>query len=220
VVAHRRRSAFRPADRNLAAARPPEQDAVCAALEARVRIAKGDPHLAVALSVAHLFFCGTNNGCVDGWMPGKALARCRNTGVGDEAGWRYAPRQSACIEIPPIVRVPRWSRVVHPEGRKRAIVERGPVIAGMTVYEDFLYYRRGVYRPTTSNFAGRHAVCVIGHDDEKGAWIVKNSWGTGWGEGGFALVGYGTCGIDDQFPFYDPDVVVVPPQSASSPASS
>jgi cathepsin L len=45
-----------------------------------------------------------------------------------------------------------------------------------------------------------HAVILCGWDDAKGAWLLKNSWGTGWGENGFMWikygcnkVGYGAC---------------------------
>jgi hypothetical protein len=39
---------------------------------------------------------------------------------------------------------------------------------------------------------------VVGYDDDHGCWICKNSWGTGWGEGGFFRIAYGQCGIDAQ----------------------
>ena len=35
-----------------------------------------------------------------------------------------------------------------------------------------------------------HALLVVGYDDPGGYWIVKNSWGPGWGVGGFGRVGY------------------------------
>jgi hypothetical protein len=35
-----------------------------------------------------------------------------------------------------------------------------------------------------------------GYDDDRGAWLCKNSWGTGWGEGGYFWIAYGECGID------------------------
>lgn len=42
----------------------------------------------------------------------------------------------------------------------------------------------------TWKYLGRinHGVTLIGWDDSKGAWLIKNSWGMGWGETG----GYGT----------------------------
>jgi hypothetical protein len=35
-----------------------------------------------------------------------------------------------------------------------------------------------------------HAVLLVGWDDARQAWLIKNSWGTGWGIGGYAWVGY------------------------------
>jgi cathepsin L len=40
-----------------------------------------------------------------------------------------------------------------------------------------------------------HAVLLIGWDDEKQAWLIKNSWGEQWGEKGFAWIKYGSNNI-------------------------
>jgi C1A family cysteine protease len=185
--------------------------AVCAVLEARAKIASKDVHRLIDLSESHLFFCGTKDGCENGWNPGTALKRCREHGIGAEKDFPYQGKQVQCKDIDPILRVPRWRVHADHDGRREAIVRRGPVIAGMHIYGDFGWYRGGVYRPTTSASVGLHAVAIIGYDDELGCWIVKNSWGTGWGEGGYALVGYGTCGIDAEFPFYDPVIEDIAP---------
>lgn len=36
-----------------------------------------------------------------------------------------------------------------------------------------------------------HCVVLVGWDDDEGAWIVKNSWGGGWGDYGYGKVPYG-----------------------------
>jgi C1A family cysteine protease len=179
-------------------------------LESRAKIQNEEPFLSLDLSKAHLFFCGTENGCEAGWSPGHALKFCRESGIGLEKDLPYQGKQQKCKEIKPVVRVPRWRKIDdhHEDGRK-AIVRRGPVIGGMVVYSDFLYYRSGIYRPVTTQNVGLHAITVIGFDDETTCWIVKNSWGSAWGEGGYARIGYGTCGIDAQFPFYDPEVAII-----------
>ena len=64
--------------------------ATCAVLESRVLIEKDDAHYDINLSKAHLFFCGTINGCEEGWQPGSALKRCRDKGVGRAGDFRYA----------------------------------------------------------------------------------------------------------------------------------
>lgn len=40
-----------------------------------------------------------------------------------------------------------------------------------------------------------HAVVIVGWDNAKGAWLVRNSWGTGWGNNGYAWVKYRHNGI-------------------------
>jgi cathepsin L len=44
----------------------------------------------------------------------------------------------------------------------------------------------------------KHEVLIVGWDDgigEHGVWIIKNSWGTGWGDGGYMLLPYGCNNI-------------------------
>lgn len=60
----------------------------------------------------------------------------------------------------------------------------------MNAREDFLYYKGGIYKATTSKKAGGHAVALVGFDDEKKAWLIKNSWGVDWGESGYAWISY------------------------------
>ena len=75
-----------------------------------------------------------------------------------------------------------------------ALVNNGPIAIGFQVYNDFMSYKSGVYHHTflQDKFnpfeLTNHAVLVVGYgtDPDAGAyWIVKNSWGEGWGEDGF-----------------------------------
>ena len=69
-----------------------------------------------------------------------------------------------------------------------------------SVYHDFDGYSSGIYikGPTNSTnyFRGYHCVCIVGYDDNKQAWLMKNSWGTGWGMAGYCWIGYGQSDID------------------------
>ena len=51
-------------------------------------------------------------------------------------------------------------------------------------------------------YQGAHAIEIIGYDDTQQAFIVKNSWGAGWGEAGFFLIAYSQLGNPVQFGYY------------------
>jgi hypothetical protein len=54
---------------------------------------------------------------------------------------------------------------------------------------------------TPNAIVAGHYMLVVGYNDPDpndpdGYWIVKNSWGTNWGTGGFGRIAYGECDID------------------------
>jgi papain like protease len=75
---------------------------------------------------------------------------------------------------------------------KRALCEHGPITAGVFATPEFQLYGGGVFNQNPGAAAGiNHFVVVIGWDDSKRAWLVKNSWGDGWGDKGYAWIHYG-----------------------------
>jgi C1A family cysteine protease len=65
----------------------------------------------------------------------------------------------------------------------------------------FQMYKSGIFDSTACGTNLDHATLVVGYGSEAGQeyWIMKNSWGTVWGEEGYmrlAIVdGDGICGI-------------------------
>ncbi|RCN52248.1 papain family cysteine protease [Ancylostoma caninum] len=82
------------------------------------------------------------------------------------------------------------------------IMTRGPVVATYKIYEDFAYYKGGIYVHTAGEQKGAHAVRVIGWGEENLVpyWLVANSWNTDWGEKGYfrILRGKNHCDIENQ----------------------
>jgi hypothetical protein len=66
---------------------------------------------------------------------------------------------------------------------------------GWLSYHTIFYYTGGIYEPvwTSEEFGlANHCVTLVGYDDTGGYWIIKNSWGPLWGEGGYGGVYYGS----------------------------
>jgi hypothetical protein len=82
---------------------------------------------------------------------------------------------------------------------KNALNNYGPLVTAMAVYQDFFSYHTGVYHYVSGGLAGGHAVLIVGYDDVNQCFIVKNSWGTGWGEQGFFRIAYSEMSSVTQF---------------------
>jgi hypothetical protein len=124
-----------------------------------------------------------------------------------------------CEEL--VYRVVNWHTVdATPAGFKTSLYEDGPNYWRFAVYSDFNdFWNYGnwgeVYYQTYGTYRGGHAVLLIGWDDNKGAYLCKNSWGTnagpnndgtfwiaysehahnlGFGMSNFSVIAVGGCG--------------------------
>lgn len=82
---------------------------------------------------------------------------------------------------------------------KRSLAAGKPVVVGIRCCtHSFLFPAGEVWQPQpneqieTGQPYGGHALTVVGYDDARygGAFEVMNSWGTGWGKGGFLWIRY------------------------------
>jgi len=89
------------------------------------------------------------------------------------------------------VKITEWAWVDHDmESMKTALIQHGPLLLTMPVWMDFYYYKTGVYEHKWGPRVGGHVVTIVGYDDSQECWIVKNSWGKGWGDGGWFKISY------------------------------
>lgn len=86
---------------------------------------------------------------------------------------------------------------------KDAIIKNGPVEVGMIIFYDFFSYTGGIYQHNDNEVMGGHAVTIVGFgvDDGKDYWIVKNSWGSAWGENGYFRIYADDSNISSWFAF-------------------
>ncbi|XP_066503218.1 digestive cysteine proteinase 2 [Hoplias malabaricus] len=93
-----------------------------------------------------------------------------------------------------------------PSGNEQALADALAVIGPITVAVDadhpsFLFYSSGIFEEQSCNPNNlSHAVLLVGYGSDGGRdyWIIKNSWGTSWGEGGYMRMlrnGNNNCGI-------------------------
>jgi hypothetical protein len=70
------------------------------------------------------------------------------------------------------------------------VVSHGAIISTVAAYEEFKAYTGGIFDSCTPNQKENHAVLVVGYGTANGQdyWLIKNSWGVGWGEDGFMRI--------------------------------
>lgn len=171
------------------------------AMETQLNISSLLPNLNIRLSPEHLFSCG-GGGCNFGWMPESAARQLMKSGVTDEACMPYTSGatgedvacSAACADVSQ--RTYKISNYTTPTSYMKNVtavkqaLQKGPLVTTLSVYADFMTYANGVYKHTTGEYLGGHAVSIIGYDDSTQSFIIRNSWGEDWGEAGFAHVAY------------------------------
>lgn len=94
---------------------------------------------------------------------------------------------------------------------KEAIANHGAVSCCIVSTKEFMNHRSGIFEQYVSSDAiVNHAISIIGWDDNKGSWLVKNSWGAYWGENGYAWVKYGSNKIGTMAAWADAALVTNP----------
>ncbi len=84
------------------------------------------------------------------------------------------------------------------ESIKNAIYTYGPVSSTICVGSGFSNYRSGVFstnESATCNGGVNHAIVLTGWDDATQSWVLRNSWGTWWGESGTMRIKWGTSNV-------------------------
>lgn len=81
-----------------------------------------------------------------------------------------------------------WTKAPPPAAIKQALCEHGPLATAVMADAQFQAYTGGVFSSNQTYPWINHGIVIVGWNDQKGAWLIRNSWGTNWGETG----GYGS----------------------------
>src|SRR5690242_12891829 len=124
-----------------------------------------------------------------------AIKSLNATGVCYEALWPYdekhfsPPPSQECYDVAENHQALRYARVrQYARYLKSELAQGNPVIFGATLYESFESAEvaktgRVPYPGKDESPLGGHCMLAVGYDGD--SVLVRNSWGTSWGEGGY-----------------------------------
>ena len=130
-----------------------------------------------------------NQGCNGGW-PSNALKYVIANGITTEGAYPYAGRDQACKAQGGAWKIGSQQSFSGCNGLTSGI-NAHPISVTVDA-TNWSPYKSGVFNNCQASI--NHAVLLVGVVG--GAWKIKNSWGTGWGEAGYVrLAGGNTCGV-------------------------
>ena len=170
----------------------------------------------VSLSESQIVDCdnkGEDKGCEGGLMINALEYTIKEGGIQSESDYPYVAKQEKCKydKSKSVVKVENLF-VVDPKNTqdrnlyKSALINRGPIAVAIDA-SLLQFYLKGIFHPIKALCNPKnlnHGVLLVGYGTEnvKDYWIVKNSWGQGWGEHGYFRIYSGNssgsenvCGI-------------------------
>nr|BAG74347.1 silicatein-G2 [Ephydatia fluviatilis] len=170
----------------------------------------------VALSEQNVIDCSvpySNRGCNGGDTYAALKYVVDNGGIDTESTYAYKERQSSCQFNSKYIGATASGVVAISSSSESelmaAVATMGPVAVAVDANTyAFRYYQSGIFSSSAcSSTKLNHAMVVTGYGTSSGKdyWLVKNSWGSNWGNGGYIMMArnkYNQCGIasDALFP--------------------
>jgi len=149
----------------------------------------------VSLSEQQLVDCSQaqgNEGCNGGLMDQAFEYIISNNGITSEANYKYTAKDGKCKKnVQAVTTISSYTDVATmSEDQLLQAVNQGPVsIAIEADSQDFQFYSSGVFDDDDCGTDLDHGVLIVGYGTDsasgKDYWIVKNSWGSSWGNQGY-----------------------------------
>jgi len=191
------------------------------ALSDRISIMRNGAWPSIDLAPQVLINCGM--GSCSGGNPGFVYDYAHNHGLPDQTCQPYQAKNLECgdlaicetcspsnasfspgvcekVENFTLYYVGDHGSVSGVDKMKAEIYARGPIGAGIDATAELEAYTGGVFTQSKLFSLINHEVSIVGWGVEDGVdyWVVRNSWGTYWGESGFFRIKQGDLGINRQ----------------------
>lgn len=135
--------------------------------------------------------CGGTGGC-EGAIAELAFNYTITDGLPLESDYAYTASDTACKSFSPAVKVSGYKQLPanDAEALASAITTIGPIAVSVAASQ-WSFYGGGVFDGCTGSTGAEinHAVQAVGYSTDY--WIIRNSWGAGWGEDGFIRLSRG-----------------------------
>eukprot|EP01111_Echinosteliopsis_oligospora_P018086 TRINITY_DN810_c0_g1_i1.p1 TRINITY_DN810_c0_g1~~TRINITY_DN810_c0_g1_i1.p1 ORF type:complete len:290 (+),score=74.52 TRINITY_DN810_c0_g1_i1:66-935(+) len=173
------------------------------ALNDRISILRKNAWPEVTLSPQHLINCDGGGTC-DGGDPGAAYEYINENGIPEEScapyqavnGLDCSPTCKTCwgfnetcnaVTNYTLWKVSEYGSVSGADNMKAEIYARGPIACSIDATSKLEAYTGGIFKEFKIIDLANHIISVVGWGVENGTeyWIVRNSWGTYWGENGY-----------------------------------
>ncbi|EKX73973.1 Papain family cysteine protease family member protein [Theileria equi strain WA] len=145
-----------------------------------------------SFSVQQLLDCAYQyNSCSGGFM-GPTGLYIRTHKMCTAAEYPFTGKKGACDDQKCKIETGiKESRFIDYKGAKDFLQNHGALSTSVTLSKELTHYESGIFNTECTNGV-RHAMTVVGYGTDSARnvnyWIVKNSWGTEWGEGGFIRI--------------------------------
>jgi cathepsin L len=139
-----------------------------------------------------------NQGC-NGGMPDRALNYLKTAGSCYTSDYPYTARGGSCKDKTACKDKVKTSGPKNAKGEPTLenLLNQQPVSVAIDASSAFSRYQSGIFSGPCSSSSINHAVTAIGYDSQ--SWIVRNSWGTSWGNKGYIQMARGKniCNINN-----------------------
>ena len=163
-------------------------------------------HGLVSLSEQQLVDCSANSGC-SGGLPTVALQYVISNGITSESNYPYVANDVNACNVPATKSV---VATLHSYGNvaqnnypilAQAVAQQPVSVLVEADGADWQSYKGGIITDTGCGNNLNHAVLVVGYNfgNNPWYWLIKNSWGSSWGQSGYISLGIvpgeGICGV-------------------------